>query len=114
MLAYEKGLFTAWSATVEGAIASGMQQPILCRRTPASAGQGESTAGAGGSQPATVAAAAAAPSAALPPAAVNFPPGLLCLMHEARCLDQLGMAVPQPAVNLALQEGQLKCVCWCE
>lgn len=105
VLQYEKGRFAAWSAGVEAAIAAGLRQPLLSRPPPGDSAAASSLAPAGGAR-----------------VAINFPPALLRLMREAKYLDQLGLAVPQAAVNLALQEGQLRrvghgrgqrCRLWC-
>lgn len=97
-----------WSATVDAAVTAGLQQPLLGRQAPpddssnGSSSDANTPGGGGTSSSSRV--------------VVNFPPGLLQLMREAKYLDQLGCAVPQLAVNLALQEGQLRCVrraaCW--
>ena len=79
---------------MEAAISAGLQQPLLRR---------QAAAPPGGADPAAASAVGAGGQVAL-----NFPPSLLRTMREAKCLEQLGFAVPQAAVNLALQEGQLR------
>ena len=37
---------------------------------------------------------------------VNFPPGLLELIREAKCLDKLGFTVGEMVMNIALREQQ--------
>ncbi|PRW56454.1 flagellar inner arm dynein 1 heavy chain alpha [Chlorella sorokiniana] len=99
MLQYEKGRFEQWSTTVDAAVTAGLQQPLLARQEPldgSSAGMSSAASRPGGN------------AGSSDRIVVNFPPGLLQLMREAKYLDQLGCAVPQLAVNLALQEGQLR------
>lgn len=100
MLRYEKSRFAAWDATVDAAVTAGLQQPLLCHQPAApgvdsSSHPGSGQAGSDGSGGAV---------------AINFPPALLRLMREAKYLDQMGYTVPQLAVNLALQEGQIRWV----
>lgn len=111
MLKYEKARFGSWCSTVDSAITAGLQQPLLAAQAaqapdcnhsgpavdepsaPAGAGQ-KSAGGSGPDGPARV--------------VINFPSALLRLMREAKYLDQLGLAVPPLAVNLALQQGQIR------
>jgi dynein heavy chain len=95
MLRYEKSRFAAWSAGVEAAVTAGLKQAVLCRQEQ----------GPPASQPDSTTAASPGSSGSV---AINFPPGLLRAMREAKYLDQLGFAVPPAAVNLALQEGQVR------
>ena len=37
---------------------------------------------------------------------VNFPPGLLELIREAKCLDKMGFSVGETVMNIALREQQ--------
>ncbi|KAI7844971.1 hypothetical protein COHA_001338 [Chlorella ohadii] len=98
VMQYEKGRFAEWSATVDAAVTAGLQQPLLTRQASpdgSSAGlSNDSSKQGGGASGCRV--------------VVNFSPDMLQLMREAKYLDQLGCAVPQLAVNLALQEGQLR------
>ncbi len=91
-----------WTATVDAAVTAGLQQPLLTRQASpdgSSAGlSNDSSKQGGGASGCRV--------------VVNFSPDMLQLMREAKYLDQLGCAVPQLAVNLALQEGQLRCGRW--
>ena len=106
MLRFEKARFASWCGGVDSAVTAGLQQPLLCRQAAAAADSQE------GSGSPSQAPAAAARSGTLDGSGgrvgVNFPPALLRLMREAKYLDQLGFGVPQLAVNLALQEGQLR------
>lgn len=97
MLQFEKARFAAWAATVDAAVTAGLQQPLLIRQ--AAAVDGVSVSSTTAPPPGRAAAALA----------INFPPALLLLAREAKYLGQLGCAVPRLAVNLALQEGQLRC-----
>lgn len=108
MLRYEKTRFATWSSTVDAAVTAGLQQPLLCRQAaPASA------TGADGPPAAQVPGGGVGDGgvAGGGDVAINFPPALLLLMREAKYLDQQGFAVPQQAINLALQEPQIRCVC---
>jgi len=103
MLKYEKARFASWCSSVDSSITAGLQQPLLCRQSsdhgssslePA---QTSKVAGGTGSSPGSGGRVV-----------ITFPAGLLRLMREAKYLDQLGFAVPQLAVNLALQEGHIR------
>ena len=130
MLRYEKTRFAAWCGTVDAAVTAGVQQPLLARVSSDASGTVTSTsdaaagaavgtpgpplkAGGPGSPGAGTGAGVSSSGGGGPPGrlAINFPSGLLLMMREAKYLDQLGLAVPPLAVNLALQEGQLRCVC---
>lgn len=95
---------------MDATVAAGLQQPLLVRAPPPSAtsagGDAAGTAHAGGAQASAQARAQA--QAQQGPVVVNFAPGLLAVVREAKYLDQLGYSVPRGAANLALQEGQLR------
>lgn len=86
---------------MDTAVTAGLQQPLLARQPPS-----DSSSAGPSSDPSRLGCTSSSR------VVVNFPPGLLQLMREAKYLDQLGCAVPQLAVNLALQEGQLRWVAW--
>ena len=105
MLRFEKARFANWCGGVDAAVTMGLQQRLLRRRIAAA----DSLEGRDDpSQAAAAATRSGANSSSCGRVVVNFPPALLRLMREAKYLDQLGFAVPQLAVNLALQEGQLR------
>ena len=121
MLQFEKARFAGWAAGVDAAVATGLQQPLLARQAPATGdasgaaaagagGEGSAAAGSGGAAgPGGAASNGGSGSGSGGSLASNFPPGLLLLAREAKYLAQLGFPVPRAAVNLALQEGQLRC-----
>lgn len=109
MLKYEKARFAAWCSTVDTAVTAGLQQPLLARQAAQppdgiglTATEASAAAAAGQKQPAL------GPPVAHSRAVINFPSALLRLVREAKYHDQLGLAVPPLAVNLALQEGQIR------
>ena len=101
LLEFEKARFKSWAAT-EAAVMPTLHQPLLERRGPPAAAASADGAGQPGAaaQPDTTAEEA--------PFAVNFSPGLLQLIREAKYLDRLGFPVPELAVNVALQEGRFR------
>jgi hypothetical protein len=97
---YEKACFAAWADTIDATVAAGMQQPILRQCQEAAAA--DETSGS------ELREAQTGDGAGSRGVEINFRPGLLEIMREAKHLGHLGFEVPQAAVNLALQEGQLR------
>lgn len=112
MLKYEKARFGAWCSTVDSAVTEGLQQPLLAwqaEQAPDSCLSGPAATEPSGGAPASQHGEGSSGRGAPRQAAINFPPALLRLMREAKYLSQLGLSVPPLAVNLALQEGQIRC-----
>lgn len=108
-LRYEKGRFASWCATVDAAVTAGLQQPLLSRQALSADTPLYSSGDASMDAASLQKAQGSMGSAATHRVVINFPSALLRLVREAKYLDQLGFAVPQLAVNLALQEWQIRC-----
>lgn len=129
---YIKQLYGSWSEHVKATTSDLLRQPVLGpallsaplrpRDALPDGGQGRAAPGI------AVATAAAAVAAALypdlvpqdrdalhlpvPPYAVNFSPDLATMVRECRLLDRMGYAIPEVAMNVALQvRCAARCVC---